>query len=156
MGKISDALLSQFDRTWEMLRCSIERLTDEQWRTAPNERMVPARWAYHAIRSADGYAGESRESSVLVGLEGINWETAAPAALPGRQDLLAYLDKVAAKMRARISSLSEEELLGPTGFPWTGESILEQMIYTLRHTQYHLGELAAALRFHGADQAEWK
>jgi|WetSurMetagenome_2_1015567.scaffolds.fasta_scaffold273384_1 hypothetical protein len=155
MSKIADALLHQFDRTWEMLRCSIERLTDEQWRTAPNERMVPARWAYHAIRSADVYAGENRESFSLTGLAGGNWE-AAPEDLPSRQDILKYLGQVEAKMRARISSLSEEQLLGPTGFPWTGESILEQMIYILRHIQYHLGELAAALRSHGANQAEWK
>jgi len=155
MPKIADALQNQFDRTWQMLRCSIERLTDEQWRTAPNERMIPARWAFHAIRSVDGYAGESRESFTPVGLEDISWE-AASEALPSRQVILEYLEKAAEKMRARISSLSEEELLGPTGFPWTGESILEQMIYTLRHAQYHLGELAAALRYHGADEAEWK
>jgi hypothetical protein len=155
MSKIADALLSQFDRTWEMLRASIERLTDEQWRTAPNERMIPARWAYHAIGAAYRYARENQEDYDRIELAGVNRES-PPEAFPSRQDMLTCLGQVEVKMRTLLNRLSDDELLGPTGFPWTGESILEQMIYTLRHTQYHLGELAAALRFYGSNEAEWK
>jgi hypothetical protein len=152
LDTISIALAAQFDRNWEMWRATIARFSDDEWRTAPRDRMLPVRWAYHAIQTVDFYMGENPES--------FDWETRADwggdlCQLPNQKELLAYIDAMQAKIHQRLDSANDEEMLRPTAFPWTGHSLLQQMLYLLRHTQYHLGELAMLLRLRGDNEAEW-
>jgi hypothetical protein len=51
--------------------------------------------------------------------------------------------------------MSDEDLLAGHAFPWTGATVLERMIYTLRHSMFHLGQIQAELRRRGMKGAEW-
>ncbi len=153
MPTIGSGLSEQYDRMWEMLRNTVERFSDEQWKMGPTDRAVPVRWAYHAVTSVGFYAGESPESFDWHARPGFEGDLAL---LPGRAALLDYLERTAVAMRARILGTADAEFLEPSAFPWTGESKLAHFVYVLRHATVHLGELAMLLRINGAEQAEWR
>jgi hypothetical protein len=39
--------------------------------------------------------------------------------------------------------------------PWTGGTRLDRAIYSLRHSQHHLGQINAELRRKGVSRGEW-
>lgn len=153
MPTIGSGISEQYDRIWEMLRSTVERFTEEQWKTGPADRAIPVRWAYHIVVSVDFYTQPSPE--------GYDWH-ARPgflgdvALLPDRAALLEYVERAARAMRERILGMAESEFMEPSAFPWTGETKLAHFIYVLRHATVHLGEMAMLLRLNGAEEAEWR
>ena len=54
-----------------------------------------------------------------------------------------------------LEKISIEELNNQEGFPWF-ESVLEKLLYLLRHNSVHLGELAKTLRDNDFERMIWK
>ncbi len=53
--------------------------------------------------------------------------------------------------RPRLNLLEPEKL-----HPWTGQTRMCKMLYVLRHTQHHLGEVTAELSRRGIKAAAWE
>jgi len=152
----SDGLAAQAERQWAMFRATVERLTDDQWYAGDNPGQVPAWQAFHALLWAEYYVQADPKNFNPRGRFGVS-DRDAPSSLPSRTAVLAYIDEVAAQTDTFLRSLDSEALLAPEPlFPWTGATVLERVVYTLRHTTYHLGELSATLRLHGAESTEWQ
>jgi hypothetical protein len=156
MTTITSELIEQYDRAWAMLRATIERITDERWRSGDAPGLVPARWALHAIETVAFYMRPTPDGFRWNARFGVDSDAPADR-LPSRADVLAYLEEVRADARATLERMSDSDLLEATNaFPWTGSTILGRMLYTLRHTMTHQGELSMILRFQGADETEWR
>lgn len=54
--EIADELLDQFGRTWQQLRDAIIKTPVQEWGRGNADYLVPARLAYHILRTADIYA----------------------------------------------------------------------------------------------------
>lgn len=150
-----EGLAAQADRQWTMLKATIQRITDEQWHAGDNPGQVPAWLALHALLWADFYVQDNPSAFNPKERFGVS-DRDEPKSLPGREAILEYVDVVAAHTRDFLVPLDETALLEKeTLFPWTGATVLERVLYTFRHTTYHLGELSYVLRVHGADGTEW-
>ncbi len=86
---------------------------------------------------------------------GVDWETREAEKLPDREPMLDYLEEIRGNMRGKLRSMSDEAILSEHPFPWTGATVLERMVYTLRHSMFHLGQIQADLRRRGLKGAEW-
>lgn len=151
-----NALAAQYERQWTMFRMTVGRITDEQWHVGDVRGKVPAWIAFHAVLWADYYTQDDPASFDPAARFGVS-DKDDPARMPDRAALRGYLDEVAARTDAFLRSLDDEVLLAEeTRFPWTGTNTLERVLYTLRHTTYHLGELSFVLRTHGAEATEWR
>jgi uncharacterized damage-inducible protein DinB len=64
-----------------------------------------------------------------------------PERVYAKEELLGYLDHARAKWRVRIGTLTGEEAARRYGFEWLALSEAEILLYTLRHTQHHAGQL---------------
>lgn len=54
-------------------------------------------------------------------------------------------------------SMSDAELLqSQEAFPWTGPNILSRLIYVIRNSQDHTGQLNAELRRRGLPRSAWE
>ena len=78
--------------------------------------------------------------------------------------MLEYLGEIRGSLRAKHCSMSDQALLadGPfvrgqrdDAFPRTGATVLEHMIYVLRHSMFHLGQMQSELRRRGLTGAKW-
>jgi len=155
MPTIADSVTAQFARCWEMLRDVVRKTPDERWCADASPQLTPARWALHAVQAVDAYQCPSLDEvdwtpRFCEGLEG------PVDKLPSRDQLLEYLDDVAARLEARLRGMSDAEMLSPPPFHWTGATYLEHWLYGLRHTHSHLGELNMLLRVAGDETGIWR
>jgi hypothetical protein len=155
MMTIGIALAEQYDRAWEMLRATIRRFPAEAWRAGDAPGLVPARWALHATEAVDFYSRPTPDGFHWGGRFHVD-QGAEAAALPDQPSLLEYMDEVQAALKSWLLTAPDAELMAGNAFPWTGDTVLQRMLYTLRHTMTHQGELSMLLRLRGADETEWR
>jgi uncharacterized damage-inducible protein DinB len=156
MCVIGNGLADQFDRMWMMLREAIDNCPDAEWKHgAGHWFLIPSRLAYHTIETVDSYRRESPQAMDWAGRFGVDWETKEAEKLPDREPMLDYLEEIRGSLGGMLRSMSDEDLLAGHAFPWTGATVLERMIYTLRHSMFHLGQIQAELRRRGMKGAEW-
>ncbi|MGC4046297.1 MAG: DinB family protein [Armatimonas sp.] len=154
--KLSDGLAAQAERQWTMFRMTVGRITEDQWHAGEHNGLVPARIALHALQWADYYIQADPNSFNPKERFGVDAND-DPASLPDKAAFRAYLDDVAARTDTHLRGLNEADLFAEESlFPWTGTTTLERILYTFRHTTYHLGELSYVLRHHGASTTEWR
>lgn len=154
MSGIGNALIEQYDRAWDMARQLIEGFAEDRWRSGDHPGLIPAHWALHALDGADFYSRPAIEGFASE-VRHIDW--AGPAdAIPDQGWALEYLERVSARSRQWLASMTDEAWLGPTPFDWTGGTALESAVYALRHLTYHLGELSMLLREAGAEETAWR
>ena len=156
MSKIGDALANQFERIWMQVRPAIENCPNAEWRRGDHPAFIPVRLACHLVETVDYYAQPTPESFPGAGWGDVDWESGDVNALPDRDALLAYMEEVRGRVDAWLRGLSDEELLGGNAFPWTGDSPMERMVYTLRHSQHHLAEINEELTRRGLPPAGWR
>ena len=78
--------------------------------------------------------------------------------------MLEYLEEIRGSLRETLHSMSNEALLAnepfvrrqrDDAFPRTEATVLEHMIYVLRHSMFHLGQFQGELRRRGLKGAKW-
>jgi hypothetical protein len=155
MPTIGESVAAQYARCWEMLRDVVRKTPEERWRDDANPQLTPARWALHAADAVDAYQCDSTEAMNWGSRFG-DWEGNSAEQLPTREQLLEYLDEVAAKLDARLRGMTDDEMLAPPPFHWTGDTYVGHWLYVLRHTHSHLGELNMLLRMAGDETGVWR
>ena len=156
MSALGEDLAQQLERYHGMFRNTVGRFTDDDWRAGERSELVPARWALHTVEAIDFYAQATPDGFSWGERFAADWEGAPAEALPSSQQVLEYADEVVASLAAWLRSASDEELAGENAFPWTGASVTARMLYVLRHSHHHLGELCMILRGRGIGQPDWQ
>ena len=71
-------------------------------------------------------------------------------------DFNDYLDDVRRLAFRQMESKTDEDFAAPeTVRPWTGPTYLSRMLYLIRNTQQHIGDMNRVLAFHGCDAMKW-
>jgi hypothetical protein len=64
----------------------------------------------------------------------------------------AYQRDVQAFAAQMLGSKTDDDLLAPESqHPWTGQVYLGKLLYVMRHTQQHIGDINRVLRLNGCD-----
>jgi len=153
---LGNALAEQFDRAWEMLIATVQRCPPERWGAGARPDLVPARWALHAVETVDFYAQDAPDGFAWGGRFGVDWEGAEAAELPSQEQIVDYAQDVRYALARWLRASSDDDLLADSAFPWCGATVLERVLYALRHTHQHVGELTMLLRVDGAHADDWR
>lgn len=153
---ISSGLLSQFSRTWKMLRKAIENCPDEYWYGSDKDWNF-SRTVYHIIETQEFYFRDSPEGMVWGKLLGDvdNKDLPADAVYPAKGILIGYLEDMEKKTTTHLKNITFDELLEKDGFKWFS-SVFEKYLYLLRHNAHHLGELGRMLREWDCKRMKWQ
>jgi hypothetical protein len=153
---VVDELLDQFGRTWQELRDAIIKTPSEEWRRGETDYLVPARLAYHIVRTADIYATHrGYEENKPHRRYKLDWEGPVEA-LPERDEIFTFANECEAMIREWLISLGDGGLMEEeTQYPWTGERKLGRALYLLRHSQWHIAEINTLLRARGLEPGIW-
>jgi hypothetical protein len=85
------------------------------------------------------------------------WMKAPAQEFPTKKDAIRHLEAARAKTLAWIQHFAPGGLVSEQPlWPWTGNCVLAQGLYHLRHLQHHLAELAVELRRRGLPAVDWK
>jgi hypothetical protein len=84
-----------------------------------------------------------------------NCATVTEDALPSPADVVACLDNLKAKTHAWLSALDLDA--DNRCFAWAGETNVSVVVFLLRHSLYHIGELSCLLNEsrHGKAEDNW-
>ena len=146
---------SQLGASIDMLQDVLEAAPDDLW----SEEVDPQSFwhiAFHTIFWLDFYSSPSREGFAPpepFGIEELSYGSVLPRAY-SRAELLGYLDRARSNARANVLQLTPETALEPADTR-RGMARLELVMYTMRHTQHHAGQLIRMLRLHADTGTKW-
>lgn len=149
----AEALADQFMRTLSMFRNAVNTFPEETWLEGDTLYQRPAGLALHITQTVDFYSalkpGERQDDD----LASVNWQNRDSSKLPSQEELLRFLDRV----EERLANFITKSDLGASEeiFPWTGFTVLSRALYSLRHIQHHLADMAMELQRRGLRPPAW-
>jgi hypothetical protein len=158
-SKFAFGLTRQFHGIWTMLRQGIEKIPDNQWEYGRDEWFYSVR-VHHILKNAEFYSEDNPPEEELLGrgeLRGLWWEKMSDeeaAKSITKQEVIKYLDEMQRQINQQLKVYSDMDLLKKDGFH-EFSSISEKFILLLRHSSYHIGELALSLRSLECDRIKW-
>jgi len=155
---LAESVREQWARTWSMWDEMIRSIPDEEWASGEIDYLIPVRHLIHVTVGEDAFSADAplddSDEAKWFGVPA--WETAA-SDLPGKEVALGKLAVFRSTVEARLSQLTDEALLEPEQVhPWTGQTRMSKMLFSLRHTQHHLGEVNAELIRRGIEGVRWR
>ncbi len=152
--KIQGVLLFQFTASLQMLENAIRACPDKVWGSKISYYEF---WyyAYHTIFWTDFYLSNIPEEEFTPPVPFTLGEFEAdvlPPRVYTQTELLEYLEFVKTKCSTHISSLSNENMMQHLKIGRREYSLLEWVLYNMRHVQHHAAQLNLLLR-QGTDAA---
>jgi hypothetical protein len=136
--------ISQYAHTWRVFTRLVKDFDDEAWIHTGRNTTTPVRLSFHILKATQYYIQDQSDIKFLSGKDfNINCEAAKEAELPSREDILNCIEDFSRKTQnwlIEIDYLSKNE-----AFLWAGKTKLGVVIFLLRHSLYHLGELSSLL-----------
>lgn len=150
-------VMDQFERQFKMLDTLYDRVNDAAW-AYPDQRIKGVwQWMTHLLETIEFYLGDKPGEDFPWGHRfDLDWETAQANPLPSPEAMRAYQRDVWASVTRIVSGKTDADLLAPeTLHPWTGKTFLGKLIYLMRHTQQHIGDINRVLRLNDCGALEW-
>jgi uncharacterized damage-inducible protein DinB len=155
MGIIAEILERQYKSCFNTIREVMEGCPEGEWRISDHPRFIPSRLALHILETIEYYIGDSREFKES---QFGDSESLTPDTLPSQESLRGYFNAVRDRLYIKLRSLGDEEFLSPETLFTDREErymLLDLYIYTLRHTQHHVGQLVEEMRRRGVEGPRW-
>ena len=138
----------QFGASIDMIENSMHACPEELWGDRSRQ---PEFWylVYHTLFWLDMYLSEREEGFTPPApftLEELDPAGVLPPRVYSKDELQDYLDHCRNKLRRVIESLSEETASERRKFGTKDFTLLEMMLYNMRHVQHHAAQLNQVLR----------
>jgi hypothetical protein len=146
-------LITQFSHIWKVFRRLVHDFDDQTWLHTGRKVMKPARLSLHVLKSTKYYI---QDDSTIIFPSGkplaLNGMTVDDSELPTRQDLIWGINEFAQKTEAWLSGM---DLASPNeAFDWAGKTKLGLVIFLLKHSLFHIGEISCLLNESRNGEAE--
>ena len=137
-------LIKQYGHTWRVFEEIVKDFDDDAWLHTGRGTTTPVRLAFHILKAVKYYL----EDSTIIFFESgksfeSNSETAKEEELPSRNDILGCINEMRGKTEKWLAKMDYNS--ANSSFRWAGETKLGVVIFLLRHSVYHLGELSSLL-----------
>lgn len=136
--------IQQYGHTWRMFERLVKDFDAEAWLQTGRGAITPARLALHILLGTQYYLDEKTPFQYPSGKPfEIDWQTIKTDDLPSQNDILAFIREIKEKTEKWLIDLeygAENE-----SFPWAGKTQLGVVIFLLRHSLFHIGELSSLL-----------
>jgi len=155
--EMSNDLIIQYQNTFRIFRQEVNRFSEDQWFSGFSFFQVPVKQAMHLLNCLDFYFAEKKGEEYQWGYRlGGGWWELTDEQLPGQDTILSFADDLENKVIEKLQSLGDLDLSKPTNpkYEWA-ETWLGHLIYALRHTLHHYGQLSALASFHGHEGGSW-
>jgi DinB superfamily len=147
----------QFGASIDMLENAIVACPDEAW---GDQISFFEYWyyAYHALFWTDFYLSGKTPENFAPPAPFTKGEFEAdelPESVYGKAELLTYLEHVRSSLRTRVAGLTEEDMKDRFQVGKKEYSVLEWLLYNMRHVQHHTAQLNLLLRQSGLTPPNW-
>ena len=156
MGLV-DEFSNHFGRQFETLDGVYERASESAW-TYQDARVKGVwQWLLQILETVEFYLSEKPADQFSWGHRfGVDWENDQAERIPSKDEMRAYQKDVEQLVRQALDDKSDQDMTAPeTVAPWTGKTYLGKLLYLMRHTQQHIGDINRVLRANGDEALEW-
>jgi uncharacterized damage-inducible protein DinB len=136
--------IKQYAHTWRVFEAIVNDFDETSRLETGRGAITPVRLALHILQSTKYYL---EDKSTIVFDSGkpfdVSWENATENELPSQTDIVTCIHEMQDKTEEWLSEMdfgAENK-----SFPWAGETKLGVVIFVLRHSLYHIGELSSLL-----------
>lgn len=153
------AVESQFGAGLDALEKAIRACPPRAW-ADPAEPVERQFWylAFHTVFWLDCYGSDDEHGYVPPApftLGEIDPAGVYPERTYTPDEVLGFLAHTRARLREAFAALDEHRAAARSGFERHDMSVLELLVYNLRHVQHHTSQLQWLLRQHGATPPRW-
>lgn len=137
-------LVKQYAHTWRVFERLVKDFDQDAWIHTGRGAMTPARLASHVLKAVKYYIEDSSTTIFPSGKPlDCDWVSAKEEDLPSQEDILTCIRDLWNKTEGWLCSmdLSAEN----RSFEWAGKTRAGVVLFLLRHSLYHIGELSCLL-----------
>jgi hypothetical protein len=146
-------LISQYSHIWRVFERLVNDFDDAAWVYTGRKATTPVRLSFHILKATKYYLEDTSTIEFASGKSfDINCETANEEALPSRSDVLNCIQEFAEKTENWLAEMDINSV--NKAFEWAGKTKLGVVIFLLKHSVYHLGELSSLLNESKNGEAE--
>ncbi len=141
---MKNEFVRQYAHTWRVFARLVNDFTDEAWLHTGRKTITPVRLSFHILGAMKYYLEDQSEIEFVSG-KAFDVDSAAAEEddLPSREDILDSIEYFSTKTEEWLTEI--DYLSSNETFPWAGETKLGVVLFLLRHSLYHLGELSSLL-----------
>lgn len=136
--------IQQYGHTWRLFKGLVNDFEKDAWLHTGRKNMKPVRLAHHILKATQYYL---EDSSVIYFESGkafnIDSATAKEEDLPSQEDIATCISVFQEKTEKWLSEMDFSSK--NQAFPWASETKMGVVIFLLKHSIYHLGELSSLL-----------
>jgi hypothetical protein len=152
---LRDEYTDHFERQFKTLSGIYTTVNERAWRYEDVKIKGVWQWTYHTLETIEFYMGD-RTTFDWGNHFGVDWEDHGAKASPEPKAMALYQEMIREKTLTELahkedSSFSQTE----TVFAWTGATYAGRLMYLLRHTQQHIGDINQVLRLSECKTLEW-
>lgn len=137
-------LISQYSHIWRVFERLVNDFDDASWTCTGRKAGTPARLSFHILKATKYYIEDTTSIEFASGKSfDVNCETATEEALPSRGDIIHCIREFAGKTDTWIAGMDLSSV--NKAFEWAGKTRMGVVIFLLKHSVYHLGELSSLL-----------
>ena len=136
--------IEHYAHTWRVFERLVKDFDDDAWLITGRDAIRPARLSFHILKATKYYLQDSSKTDFPSGksFEQNNAE-ASNDDLPSKEDILASILLFGTKTEKWIQQLDLDA--ENKDFDWAGDKKAGVVLFLLRHSLYHLGELSSLL-----------
>ena len=153
IGELQD----HYERQFKTLDTVYDRTNDEAWAYADQRLKGIWQWMAHALETIEFYLGRYDAEGFPWGHRfDLDWEDDQAQSIPSPEAMRIYQEDVRALVTQLLGSKTDADLLASEStHPWTGQTYLGKLLYVMRHTQQHIGDINRVLRLNGCEALRW-
>lgn len=150
---MKDEYINQYRHFWRTFEKVVKDFSKEAWTGSGYELTTPVLTAYHIIKSIKFYISDLSPVKYRCGkIVNEKRENLKKADLPAKEDIIFLINNMSGKTDNWIQNIDFTK--ENTEFDWTGKTNLSVVLFLLKHSQYHLGEINVLLNEYKEGKAE--
>lgn len=154
---MKDELLDHFTRQFNTLDSLFAVVNEKAWVHKDPHLKGAWQWMTHILELIEYYFGDVKTDEFRFGHRfDLDWEIAETDRVPGMEEMKQYLDDVRRQVLSFLHARTDADFSSrQTLYLWTGTTLLGRMMYVLRHTQQHIGDINRTLGHCGCRAMVW-
>ena len=136
--------MNQFEHTWNVFERLVLDFNSDGWISTGRGATTPVRLSIHILQATKYYLKDQSEINFASGKAfDIDSENVSADELPSQNDIRMCIGEFRTKTEKWLHEIGYDE--ENKSFKWAGDTKLGVVIFLLRHSLYHLGELSSLL-----------
>ena len=156
---IANHIARQFETVWGTIGEAIALIPDNEWASGTDGPSTPVIQLAHIAAGIALYLpppGKHWPRWCENEKGNFDWQVRPDPCLP-REEFCRYCDAVRSDVSTWLGTLGDPAVLEETSpEDWRGSCLIDLLLYVLRHSERHLGNLHAEMRRRGIERPRWR